>query len=72
MTAGSSGSFVASPPITFGLAKFTERYTRSPYGRNTSASAATLRKYSGRRMRGLAFTLLSTVPLMPSDALARA
>ena len=43
-----------------------------PYGRNTPASAATFVRYSGVSTRALALTFVSTVPLMPIDAFARA
>ena len=55
-----------------GEAKLMERYTRMPYGRNTSASAFTFSRYSVERICEEAFTLLMTVPLMPMEALARA
>ena len=45
---------------------------RRPYGRHASASAATLARYSGERTRTSAFTLLTTDPLMPTEAFARA
>ena len=41
MTPGSSGSAVFRPPSRSGAAKLAERYTRRPYGRHRSASAAT-------------------------------
>ena len=53
-----------------GDAKLTERYTRSPYGRKISANAFTFCRYSVERIWGEAFTLFSTVPLMPMEALA--
>ncbi len=55
-----------------GALKRAVRYTRRPYGRNTSASAATLPRYSGESAVAFAFTFVSTVPLIPSEALARA
>ena len=43
-----------------------------PYGRNTPASAAAFSRYAGVRLVALALTLVSTAPLMPIDAQARA
>jgi len=71
-TSGASGSAVFNPPISIGALKRALRYTRIPYGRNTSARAAVFLMYSGVRLAALAFTLLRTVPLIPSDAFARA
>ena len=58
--------------VSRGELKRAERYTRMPYGRNTPARAATLARCSGSSARALAFTFVSTVPLIPSDAFARA
>jgi len=55
-----------------GALKRAVRYTRRPYGRNTLASAATLARYSGESTVAFAFTFVSTVPLIPIDALTRA
>jgi hypothetical protein len=48
------------------------RYTLIPYGRNTSAMALTLARYEAVSTCAFAFTLVSTVPLTPIDAFARA
>ena len=55
-----------------GALKRAERKTRMPHGRNTSASAATLRRYAAVRICALALTLFSATALIPIDALARA
>ena len=60
------------PPISIGALKRALRYTLIPYGRSTPASAATLARYIGVRICALALTLLSTAPLMPIEAFARA
>ena len=43
-----------------------------PYGRKTSASAATFARYSGVSTLAFALTFVSTVPLIPIEAFARA
>jgi hypothetical protein len=63
---------VFRPPISIGALNRAVRYTRMPYSLNTLASAAALTRYSRVRLVALALTLVRTVPLMPSDALARA
>ena len=68
----SRGSAVAAPPSSIGALQRAERKTRIPHGRNTSASAATLRRVAGVRICALALTLFSATALMPIDALARA
>jgi hypothetical protein len=55
-----------------GAAKLADRCRRTPYGRQRSASAAAFARYSGVRLSGLALTLLTTDPLMPIEAFARA
>jgi hypothetical protein len=71
-TSGASGSAVLRPPISIGALKRAVRYTRMPYERKTSASAAALRRYSAVSAVASALTFVSTVPLIPSEAFARA
>ena len=73
-TSGSSGSAVASPPTVRGAAKLTDRYTRMPCGRNTSASRATSSRWSvsSRASAACTLTLFSPTALIPTDPSSRA
>ena len=55
-----------------GLLKSIETKSRTPHGRNASATRASCGRKSGASTRGLALTLLIEQALMPTDAISRA
>ena len=69
-TSPSSGSALGSPPSRTGAAKLTDRCTRMPYGRSTSAIHATSSSRSVSRCASVwcTLTLLTATALIPVAA----